>query len=281
MPYQAPTSFGLLMAHQLASGGGLSPYAPAPYADDSFWWGNQAQSPVHTDWTARQYQYYDPSAPVYQGLEDGDYARYENALRLSGQQGAQQAYDVTRRDMADAYTANGLYGSSQYTRQMDQQANRAYLDALTANAAQATAGRYALQQRDQQFASQQRMNEWQARMDENQFANRFNYGASLDQRDWDDTQAMRQVDFANQLARSRQDWETGRMQWNADQNDAAWNRIMGTWSQVDPEMERWEKKIARNASGSGDGGGGSPLGGLLGSGGSMLSGLGGLMSILF
>jgi len=244
------------------------------------------------------YRSYASQAPTYSGLEGGDYERYENALRASGETTAKNAYDATRRDLADAYSARGLYGSSQFTRQMDKQADSTYLNAVTDNAAQATARRYNLQQQDQQFASNQKMQEWSARMAENQAANqmgynvwqnrmsenqamndigyqnnaaanRYGYLASVDQRDWTDSQAQRQVDFDNTLALSRQDWDTQRMAWDARQNDAAWNRTFGIWSQVDPDVEHWDKKLLKNAANQSSGSG---LGGSLGS---VLGGLGG------
>ncbi|WP_243438704.1 hypothetical protein [Fundidesulfovibrio soli] len=321
MSYDGPTTFGLTQAHLLAEQNGVAPYRPAPYLDDSQWWGNNAARPAQTQWTPPAYQNFqystyqapggDPSyraygvqAPVYAGLEGGDYNRYENALRSSGETAARTAYDNTRRNMVDAYSNRGLYGSSQFTRQMDQQADTTYLNSLVDNAAQATAKRYALQQQDQQFASGQRMQAWNALMDENQAANqqRYNvwqnrmgenqymnslqyqnnaaanayaYRSSEDQRDWTDDQAQRQIDFDNMLSMSRQDWDTQGMYWDARQNDAAWNRIYGTWGQVDPDVEHWEKKMLKNAANQSSSSGlGSGLGSVLGGiGGGILGGV--------
>ncbi|WP_243311473.1 hypothetical protein [Fundidesulfovibrio agrisoli] len=321
MSYDGPTTFGLTQAHLLAEQNGVDPYRPAPYLDDSQWWGNSAVRPAQTQWTPPAYQNFqysayqapggDPAyqaygvqAPVYAGLEGGDYDRYENALRSSGEIAAKTAYDNTRRNLVDSYSNRGLYGSSQFTRQMDQQADNTYLNSLVNNAAQATAKRYDLQQQDQQFAStqqmqawnalmnenqaanQERYNVWQNRMGENQYmnnlayqdnaaANAYNYRSSEDQRDWTDAQAQRQIDFGNMLAQSRQDWDTQGMYWDARQNDAAWNRIYGTWSQVDPDVEHWEKKMLKNAANQSSGSGlGSSLGSVLGGiGGGIIGGL--------
>jgi hypothetical protein len=290
MSYEGPTTFGLTQAHMIASQNGVDPYKPAKFLDDSQWWGNKAQAPASTQWSAPNYQNfnyqkydsgsdpsyktYGPSAPQYKGFGDGDYDRYELSVRNPGEQAAQRAYDSAKRDLADAYSSRGMYGSSQFTRQMDTQVNRSYMDALSNNAANAATQRYSFQAQDQQFAQQQAMADWQARMQENSAANQmaynvwnnrmaenqqmnnllyqdnatnnaWNWQASTAQRDWNDSQAMRQVNYNNMLAQDRQNWDMQRLQWDTQQNDAAWNRTYGIWSHVDPETERYEKKKLR------------------------------------
>ncbi|MFZ5427713.1 MAG: hypothetical protein ACOZEN_12120, partial [Thermodesulfobacteriota bacterium] len=187
MSYQGPSTFGLYAAHNIASANGVDPYKTAKFLDDSQWWGNKAQAPVNTQWQAPDYKSFnyqkhnaggpDPTyktygqaAPAYKGFNGGDYDRYELNLRAPGEQAAKRAYDTARRDLADAYSSKGMYGSSQYTRQMDTQVNRSYMDALTDNAAHAATQRYGFQAQDQQFTQQQAMAAWQARMAENQAA---------------------------------------------------------------------------------------------------------------
>lgn len=326
MDYQGPSTFGLMQSHLIASANGVDPYKPASFLSDNQWWGNQAQAPVSTQWTAPNYQSYayqkydaggqDPSyqtygqaAPRYQGFNGGDYDRYELSVRNPGEQAAQRAYDSARRNLADAYSANGMYGSSQFTRQMDDQVNRSYMDALSTNAANAATQRYNFQAQDQQYAQQQAMAEWQARMQENSAvnqmhynvwqnrlaeneqmnnmlfqdnsaANNWNWQASTAQRDWDDSQGMRRVNYDNSLAQDRQNWDMQRLQWDTQQNDAAWNRTYGIWGHVDPEVEQYEKKLlkqqadATDKKTSGAGGIISSAGGLVGGAVSMVPGWG-------
>ncbi|WP_243358576.1 hypothetical protein [Fundidesulfovibrio terrae] len=336
MSYQGPSTFGLIASHNIAAANGVDPYKPAKFLDDNQWWGNKAQAPVNTQWTAPSYQNfnyqkydsggsdpsyktYGPSAPQYKGFDGGDYDRYELSVRNPGEQAAQRAYDSAKRDLADAYSSRGMYGSSQYTRQMDTQVNRSYMDALSNNAANAATQRYNFQAQDQQYAQQQAMAEWQARMQENSAANQMDYNAwanrlaeneqmnnmlyqdnaadnawnwqaSTAQRDWNDSQAMRQVNYDNMLAQNRQDWDMQRLQWDTQQNDAAWNRTYGIWSHVDPETEHYEKKLlkqqatAADNKSSGTGGLISSIGGTVGGALSMIptpwtQAIGGVLSI--
>ncbi len=316
--YKGPAMYGLITSHNIAAANGVDPYKPAKFLDDSQWWGNKAQSPVNTQWTAPDYKSFnyqkydsggaDPTyktfnqaAPTYKGFGGGDYDRYELNLRAPGEQAAKRAYDTAKRDLSDAYSSNGMYGSSQFTRQMDSQVNRSYIDSLTNNAASAATQRYGFQAQDQQFAQQQSMAAWQAKMSENQAANQMDlsvwqnrmaenqlmnnlayqdnaannawtWNASTAQRDWNDAQAMRQVNYNNMMAQSRQDWDMQRIQWDAQQNEAAWNRTYNIWKDVDPEWEHYQKKAIKTA------GGGyekqsSGIGDLISSGGGMLGGL--------
>lgn len=290
MSYQGPSTFGLYATHNLAQANNVDPYRPASFLNDSQWWGNSAQAPANTQWNAPgykgfSYQKYAPGsdpgykayaqdAPRYQGFQGGDYDRYELSLKAPGERAAKQAYETARRDLTDAATSRGLYGSSQFTRQMDGQVTGRYMDTLADNAANAAAQRYTFQAGDQRFAQEQDMAAWQARLGENQAANQmaynvwqnrlaenqqmnnlafqdnsqantWNWNASTAQRDWNDAMAQRQVDYNNTLAQSLQDWNMQRLAWNTDQNEAAWNRIYGTWGRVDPEIERYEKKKLR------------------------------------
>ena len=318
MSYQGPSTFGLISSHLIANANGVDPYKPQEFLDDSQWWGNKAQAPAQTQWSAPSYQNYnyqtydsggaDPSfntyaqaAPQYAGFNGGDYDRYELSLRNPGEQAANRAYETAKRDLTDAYSANGMYGSSQFTRQMDNQANRSYMDTLSNNAANAASQRYNFQAQDMRYANQQAMTEWQARLNENQAANQMDYNvwqnrmaenqqmnnllfqdnsaqnnwdwtASTAQRDWDDSQAMRQVNYDNMLAQSRQDWDMQGLQWDTAQNDAAWNRTYGIWKDVDPEIEHYEKKLLKQQATAADNKS-SGISGLISSGGGLLGGL--------
>jgi len=318
MSYEGPSTFGLTQSHLIASQNGVDPYKPAKFLDDSQWWGNKAQAPANTQWSAPNYQNFqyqkygsgsDPSyktygqaAPQYKGMNGGDYDRYELSLRNPGEQAASRAYETAKRDLADAYSSRGMYGSSQFTRQMDGQVNRSYMDAVSDNAAGAAAKRYDFQAQDQQFAQQQAMAAWQAGLQENQAANQmaynvwdarmnenqamnnllfqnnaannaWNWQASTAQRDWTDSQAMRQINYNNMLAQNRQDWDMQGLQWNTAQNDAAWNRTFNIWGHVDPEIEHYEKKLLKQQANAADKKS-SGLGSMIGTvGGSLLGGL--------
>lgn len=291
MSYQGPSTFGLFTSHVVASQNGVDAYKPASYLDDSQWWGNKAKAPASTQWNAPEYKAYSYGAssrpaPEYKGLQGGDYDRLEMSLRSPGEQAAKNAYESARRELADVSTARGMYGSSQFTRQMDGQANRTYLDALTSNAANAAAQRYQAQAQDQQFAQGQRMQAWQAGLADNQHrnelsqrenaqANQWAWNASTAERDWSDLMATRQADFENALAQSRQDWDMQRLQWETAQNDAAWERIYGIWGHVDPEIERYEKKLLKEQATASDQGSG--LSGLVSSVGGLAGGLVGML----
>jgi len=316
MDYNGPSTFGLMQAHTFASQNGVDPYGKPSFLSDSQWWGNTAQAPANTQWSAPGYKSYsyqkyavgtDPSyrtyaqdAPRYKGFQDGDYDRYELSLKAPGERAAKQAYETAKRDLTDAYSSRGLYGSSQFTRQMDDQAAGTYMDTLADNAANAATQRYNFQADDQRFAQQQDMSAWQARLGENQAANQmaynvwqnrmaeneqmnnlafqdnsqantWNWNASTAQRDWNDAMAQRQVDYNNTLAQSLQDWNMQRLSWDTRQNEAAWNRIYGIWSNVDPEVERWQKKLLKNQANASEQTSGA--GNILSSAGGMLGGL--------
>ncbi|GAB6038187.1 hypothetical protein JCM15519_27460 [Fundidesulfovibrio butyratiphilus] len=321
------TTYGLTQSYNLAQANNVDPYRPKSYLSDNQWWGNTAQSPASTTWTAPTYQNYNfqkldystpaptyqtyaQDAPTYKGLNGGDYNRYELSVRTPGELAANTAYKTAKTDLADAYSAKGLYGSSQYTRQMSDNLQNNYMNTLTTNAANAATQRYNLQQQDQQFASQQEMQAWVARMQENQAANQqrfqswttdygykqnennllnqlgaqnnaamnqFNYQSSVAQRDWNDQQANRQINFQNSLAQDRQNWDLQRLNWDTTQNDNAWNRIFGVYGDYDPETERYQKKLLREQVKAAENSNSS--GGLLSIGKSLLSGLGGLGSL--
>ncbi len=298
-----PTIFGMQQAGAIASANGVDPYKTTPFLSNNQWWGNSAQAPTQTSWSAPQYQNfqfqklnyatpaptyqtYTKEAPKYQGLNNGDYDRYELSLRMPGETAAKRAYDTAKSDLSDAYSAKGMYGSSQYTNQMNNQLSRNYMDNMAQNASQATVNRYQMQQKDMQFGAGQDMQSWLSHMQENQAANQqsfqgwqtdygnklsennllnqlgyqdnaaynqYNYKSSVDQRDWNDSQAMRQVNFNNSLAQDRQNWDMQGLQWDTNQNATAWSNIYGTWGNFDPEKEQMEKKQMReqlNASGS-------------------------------
>lgn len=334
MDYNGPSTFGLMQSHIFANQNNVDPYGKASFLSDAQWWGNKAQAPANTQWNAPAYQSFnyqkyapgsDPSyktyaqaAPDYKGFRDGDYDRYELSLKAPGERAARSAYETAKRDLTDAYSSRGLYGSSQFTRQMDDQVTGSYMDVLADNAANAAARRYDFQAQDQRYAQDQAMAAWQARMQENNASNQmaynvwqnrlsenqqmnnllfqdnsqandWNWNASTAQRDWNDAMAQRQVNYNNMMAQSLQDWNMQRLAWDTQQNDAAWNRTWGIWSGVDPEMERWQKKIMREQAdameqkNNGPGALGlvttgiSTLGGFMSGGGSLLSGLKGIL----
>lgn len=326
MSYQGPASHGMLAAHVIGTANGVNPYKPKEFLSDDKWWGNKAQAPVKTDWNAPEYQNFkyqkydsggpDPSyktygqaAPQYKGFNGGDYDRYELNLRSPGEQAASRAYETAKRDLTDAYSSRGMYGSSQFTRQMDGQVNRSYMDALSNNAAGAASRRYDFQSQDMRYANQQAMQEWNARMQENQAVNQmayntwqsrmgenqnmnalmfqdnaaqnnWNWQASTAQRDWNDYQDMRQINYNNQMAQDRQGWDLQRLQWDTQQHDAVWNRTWNMWKDYDPENERFQKKILKQQATAGDkktsGTGGmiSSIGGMVGGVVSMVPGWG-------
>lgn len=308
-----PTTYGLTQAHLLASANNVNVYQPKSYLTDDQWWGNKAQAPTQTQWQAPSfqkldsqasptYQTYAAQAPTYKGLSGGDYDRYELNLRAPGETAAQRAYQQAKTDLDDAYSARGLYGSSQYTRQMTGDLQSRYMDTLADNAAQAASNRYQMEQKDLQYAQDNEMRAWMARMSENQAANQqaqrawevdygnrltennlmnqYAYESSVDQRNWDDQMANRQTSFTNTLAQDRQNWDQNRLNWDANQNDATWNRIMGLWGNYDPEAEAWQRKILKNQADASDqqksglGGLVSGAGGLIGKAVSLVPGWG-------
>ena len=248
----APTTYGLTQAHLLATANNLDVYQPKSYLSDDQWWGNKAQAPAQTQWqapgfqkldyrAAPDYQTYAAQAPTYAGLSGGDYDRYELNLRAPGETAATKAYRQAKTDLEDAYSARGMYGSSQFTNQMSNGLQSNYMDTLAGNAAQATANRYQMEQKDLQYAQDSAMQAWAARMAENQAANQqaqrawevdygnrlgennlmnqYAYRSSVDQRDWNDQTANRQIDYNNSLAQDRQNWDLSRLGWDANQND--------------------------------------------------------------
>jgi hypothetical protein len=89
----------------------------------------------------------------YSGLMGGDYQRLEESLRTPGEIAAQRAYDQGLRNLDEVMGASGLYGSSVMGRQMNDRLNQGLMDTLAANAAQAAAQRYGMQQGDTQFGA--------------------------------------------------------------------------------------------------------------------------------
>lgn len=315
------TTYGLMASQTTAQANGVDPFRPKAFLSDNQWWGNRAQAPASTTWNAPTYQgynfqkldystpaptyqTYNQAAPTYKGFNGGDYDRYEVSLRTPAELAANTAYQKAKADLTDAYSAKGMYGSSQFTKQMSDNLQNNYMNTLTTNAANAATQRYNFQQQDQQFASQQEMQAWAARMQENQAANQqrfqgwstdygnkqsennllnqlgaqdnstmnqFNYQAGLAQANWNDQQANRQINFQNSLAQDRQNWDLQALNWNTTQNDNAWNRIFGVYGNYDPETERYQKKLLRNQAEASEKKSG--VGGLISSGGGLLGGL--------
>lgn len=156
--------------------------------DQSQFWGNFAQAPKTAqlpgwnDWNFSKYsapdpqfQKYQQQAPQYKGLMDGDYNALQDNLATPGRIDAKSAYDDTRRRLSAGATNRGQYGSSMYTNQMVNSAEKPYLDTLAKINAQAGATRYGMQQNDLQFGQGQLMQEWLNRLAENTTGNQFGY----------------------------------------------------------------------------------------------------------
>jgi hypothetical protein len=82
-------------------------------------------------------------------LMGGDYDALQQALMLPGQQAIQQGYDESQVNLKNVMGGRGMYGSSMMGNQMVD-AGQKYQQALAANAAQAAAQRYGMQQQDLQ-----------------------------------------------------------------------------------------------------------------------------------
>ena len=125
------------------------------------WWGNDYTYMDADNYASQFPSFVQPSELAqtdipgeYQGLMGSDYDRLEQSLRTPGDIAATNAYDKGSRDL-NAYMGNsGMYGSSVMARQANEGINREYMNTEAANAANAAAQRYGLQQNDLQFGAQ-------------------------------------------------------------------------------------------------------------------------------
>jgi len=236
-------------AFNLMNLNGVDPFSmvSAPDATKNNWW-EKAQKAGSTS-----------QIPQYTGLMGGDYGRLEQNLRAPGDMAANTAYSTARRDLANASTGNGMYGSSMYTRQMVDQASSPYMQALTQNAANAAAKRYSMQQQDQQYK----------------------FGADLQA----NQAAYRDLMYNNGLLQAGYNDAWQRAQWDAAQRQQVWNAFKDYIQMTDEHKDSQEalavsRASKANSSDSGMGGLMSGAGSLLGMGLSFIPGLGALGPVL-
>lgn len=93
-------------------------------------------------------------SPQYQGLMGGDYNSLQTALEQPGQIKAQNAYNAGTQNLTNTMGGRGLYGSSVMQQQQTQGLDREFMNASAANAAQAAAQRYQMEQAGLQSQNQ-------------------------------------------------------------------------------------------------------------------------------
>lgn len=253
-----------------SSGNSASPFQAQPYADMSQWWGNKAQAPTQTAlntpaWNSWSFQPYAQAAPTYAryggtdptytGLSGGDYNKLELALRQPGENTLRDQYRTQLNQTNDVLGGRGVYGSSLYTNEVQDNLGKNFATSLSNNASNATAQRYGMEQTDLGRKAQMDLSTFQARMGENDAANRqswnswmqklnenslaqqlgaqeswrqnaYGYQSALDNAKWTDAQNQRSIDFGNSLA---QDWwneQKRKMQWDSNQTQIAFNNAM-------------------------------------------------------
>lgn len=229
----------IVQAMNLAGVGGMGDWwqtQSLPDATKTNWWENATKATKVN--------------PTYQGLMGGDWDAYQRSLQAPGEAAARQSWQDSTKALERSATGNGMYGSSQYTRQMVDRASTPYMNALTQNAAQAAAQRYQAQNQDNQFAA--------------------NYGLQAGGMN-------NQVDaYNNNLLKAGSDEEWRRWQANQAQRSDIWNRLMQYADATDQYKDSQNalsvsRSSKANTSDSGMGGLlggiGSLAGGLLGMGG--------------
>jgi len=141
----------------------ITPYmmGPRQYEYSPFVGGPQFQQTQVGTWQGpqfqSQFQKVDPNAalanyqrmnlPNAQQLMGGDYEALQQQLMIPGQQEATRGYEESLQQLRDVMGARGMYGSSVMGNQMVDLGGQ-YQQALAANAAQAAAQRYGMQQQD-------------------------------------------------------------------------------------------------------------------------------------
>jgi hypothetical protein len=88
-----------------------------------------------------------------QQLMGGDYDALQQALMLPGQQELQRGFEQSQTQLQNVMGGRGMYGSSMMGNQMVE-SGRQFSEGLAANAAQAAAQRYGMQQQDLQALNQ-------------------------------------------------------------------------------------------------------------------------------
>jgi hypothetical protein len=105
------------------------------------------------DPTALRAAYDKMQAGPAQSLMGGDYDALQQALMLPGQQELQRGFEQSQTQLKNVMGGKGMYGSSVMGNQMVE-SGRQFQEGLAANAAQAAATRYGMQQQDLQGLNQ-------------------------------------------------------------------------------------------------------------------------------
>ena len=212
------------------------------------WWGNDY---TYMDSAEYASQFPDLVQPAnlaqqaipgeYSGLMGSDYDRLEQSLRTPGEIAATNAYDRGSRDL-NAYMGNsGMYGSSVMAQQANEGLNREYMNAEAANAAQAAAQRYGLQQNDLQFGAQyglqradlgrqQNLDQWKARTTNNGLLS--DYQNQRFQFDVGNAEASRNE--RNMLNQQRYQHQLQQVNWNNMMNEQLMNQALALSGQGAP-----------------------------------------------
>ena len=116
---------------------------------------------------------YSGANPTFQRLSTGDYKDFETALRTPGEISARNALKTGQIGLNDTMTANGMYGSSLAAKQANENLYGKYLDTMANNSSNATAQRYNMEQKDNQFANQNDLSVFNTRVGENTSLNQM------------------------------------------------------------------------------------------------------------
>ncbi|MFZ5426490.1 MAG: hypothetical protein ACOZEN_05925, partial [Thermodesulfobacteriota bacterium] len=87
---------------------------------------------------------------------------------------------------------------------------------------------------------------------DNAYANDWAWKSSTARRDWNDAMAMRQVNYGNMMAQSRQDWDMQRLRRATRQDEAAWNRAFSIRGRVAPVTWATGRRRPREGRGPND-----------------------------
>lgn len=187
----------------------------------------------------------------YTGLMGGDYARFEQALYDPAAAAATRAYQQSRADLETAMAARGLYGGSEFARQMTENVARPYQETLASAAATATQQRYAMEQQDlmarEQFAQsamqmglsrEQAYNQWELQKTAQQQQQEYDVWRTgmaeterqqtYAQQQWQTQAANRQaqIDFQNQQAMLQYQNAVAARAGGLAEEEAAYNRYL-------------------------------------------------------
>lgn len=241
------------------------PWETTSYPDLSQGWWNMSGNPTQTtipDYQRAQFQTYGQAAPTYStysgadptytGLLGGDYTRLESALRTPGEIQAKNALNQNIRNISSSLGGKGAYGSSAYTRSMNNDAYGNFANTMATNAANATAQRYGMEQTDlgrklqadttafqgriaeNHAANSQAYNAWNAGLNQNNLMNQLNYRQAENASNYGMQQALQQNALDNQqfnwdLQKAQGAWNglLGQTNWNNSQNQQAYQNILG------------------------------------------------------